>query len=228
MLKDNLEKIFNEIDGGNNLNEKITLVGATKFVPIEKINEAVALGLTVVAENKVQEFREKTDKIDKRAEQHFIGHLQSNKVKYLVGKVSLIQSVDTLPLAKEISDFAIKRGVTQNILLEVNIGEEPTKSGFSYGEVKAAVSEISALNGVKIKGLMAMLPNLPDDTLKAALSKKMRALYDELNKEGYGFTVLSVGMSADYNIAIKNGSNMIRLGSILFGQRNNGGNDGTV
>ena len=227
-MLENLDKVLKEIENGNDLGEKITLVGATKFVPVEIINQAIEKGLKVVAENKVQEFREKTDMLDKTAEQHFIGHLQKNKVKYLVGKVALIQSVDSLPLAEEISDFAVKRGVIQDILLEVNIGEEESKSGLFYEEVIPVAKAVSALKGVALKGLMAMLPNTDDEKLKISLCKKMRYLYDELKKEGFALTYLSVGMSEDYKTAIKNGSNMIRLGSLIFGQRNYGGNNGTV
>ena len=227
-MLENLDKVLKETETGNDLGEKITLVGATKFVPVETINAAIKKGLKVVAENKVQEFREKTDKLDKAAEQHFIGHLQKNKVKYLVGKVSLIQSVDTLSLAEEISALALKRGVVQDILLEVNIGEEETKSGLKYDEVISTAQAVSEMKGVRLKGLMAMLPVTDDEDLKAALCRKMRAAYDKLNEKGFALSYLSIGMSEDYKTAIKNGSNMIRLGSLIFGQRNYGGNNGTV
>ncbi|MBO4594975.1 MAG: alanine racemase, partial [Clostridia bacterium] len=151
-MLENLDKVLKEISVGNDLGEKITLVGATKFVPVETINAAIKKGLKIVAENKVQEFREKTDKLDKKAEQHFIGHLQKNKVKYLVGKVALIQSVDTLSLAEEISSLALKRGVVQDILLEVNIGEEESKSGLKYDEVISTAQAVSKLKGVRLKG----------------------------------------------------------------------------
>lgn len=227
-MLENLDNVLKEIEKGNNLGEKITLVGATKFVPVEIINEAIKRGLRIVAENKVQEFREKTDKLDDKAEQHFIGHLQKNKVKYLVGKVALIQSVDTLSLAEDISALAVKRGVTQDILLEVNIGEEESKSGLKYDEVFCVAEKVAELKGVKLKGLMAMLPATNDEKLKTALCRKIRSLYDELNRQGFALTYLSVGMSEDYKTAIKNGSNMIRLGSLIFGRRNYGGKDGIV
>ena len=130
MLKDNIQKVLNQISGGNNLNEEITLVGATKTVSADIINQAIKYGLKVVAENKVQEFREKTDLIV-GAEQHFIGHLQTNKVKYLVGKVALIHSVDSLHLASAIDERAKKINVVQPILAEINIGGELSKSGFN-------------------------------------------------------------------------------------------------
>ncbi len=218
MLDNNLKEILNLISKGNNLNEKITLVGATKTQSVDTINHAIDLGLKVVAENRVQEFIEKTDGL-KNCEQQFIGHLQTNKVKYLVGKVSLIQSVDSFHLAEAIDGQAKKKNLTQNILVEVNIGGELNKSGISPTNVKETILEISSLKNVKIKGLMAMLPKSDDETLLKNLCLKMREIYDKLNKEGFDLTYLSMGMSHDYKLAIQNGSNMIRLGSEIFGQR---------
>jgi len=218
MAFENLKQIFDEIKGGNNLGEKITLVGATKTVDVETVNLAIKEGLTVVAENKVQEFREKTEKIV-GAEQQFIGHLQTNKVKYLVGKISLIQSVDSIKLAKAISDESVKKGVVQNILIEINIGGEESKSGVSPEDAIETVKAISELPNVIVKGLMAMLPESDDQKYLATLCKKVRAIYDEI-KTFTPAEYLSVGMSGDYKIAIANGSNMIRVGSKIFGKRN--------
>lgn len=217
MLKENVEKILKEIENGNDRGEKITLVAATKTVPTEKINQAVSYGITAVAENRVQEFREKTDFIV-GAEQHFIGHLQTNKVKYLVGKVKLIHSVDSLKLAEEISRVATLRNVTQNVLAEINIGGELSKSGITPDTAEEFVNEISKLKGICVKGLMAMLPKSEDEKLLARLCLQMRAIYDKL-KESNSFEYLSLGMSGDYKIAVKNGSNTIRLGSAIFGKR---------
>lgn len=213
-----LKNIIEEISAGNNLGEKITLVGATKNVPFETINLAVENGLKVVAENKVQEFCEKTDKIV-GAEQQFIGHLQTNKVKYLVGKVTLIQSVDSLHLAEEISKFAVKRNVKQNILVEINVGGELSKSGFTPENATEAVKKLSELPNLKVMGLMTMLPKEAEIGTKEKLCLQMRAIYDILNKDGFNLSVLSMGMSKDYKIAIKCGSNMIRIGSLIFGER---------
>lgn len=222
MLKENLEKVLDEIKDGNNLGEPITLVGATKTMSVEVVNQAVELGLKVVAENRVQEFNLKHDKIV-GATQHFIGHLQTNKVKYLVGKVDLIQSVDSLRLASEIDRVAKNRNVVQDILVEINVGGELSKSGFDLDNALNAVKEISStFNNVCVKGLMAMLPHSDDKALLKDLCLKMRSVYDTLKNEGYDLTVLSVGMSSDYKIAIDNGSNMIRLGRTIFGERNYG------
>ena len=224
MLKENLEKVFSEISKGNNLGEPVTLVGATKMVDAEIINQAVALGLKVVAENKVQEFNLKHDKIV-GASQHFIGHLQTNKVKYLVGNVDVIQSVDTVHLASAIDVQAQKKGVIQDVLLEVNAGGEISKSGFSIEQVLDSAKEIANnYKSIKIKGLMAMLPHLDDQNELAKLCVKVRSLFDDLKQMGFDAQYLSMGMSNDYLTAINNGSNMIRLGSKIFGQRNYGEN----
>ena len=225
MLKDNVLKILGEIRGGNDRGEEITLVAATKTQSAETINAAIAAGVKVVAENKVQEFREKTELLSP-CRQHFIGHLQTNKVKYLVGKVELIHSVDSVNLAAAINEYAAKKGVKQDILIEINVGGETTKSGFAPQDAINAVKEISdKYKNVCVKGLMAMMPISDDKDYLAGLFDKMRALHDELKNEGYPFTLLSMGMSEDYKTAIAHGSNCIRLGTALFGKRNYGGNN---
>ena len=221
MLKENLEKVFEQIKNGNNLGEEITVVGATKTMPYQTVNQAVEFGLKVIAENKVSEFREKKDFV-KSGEWHFIGHLQTNKVKYLVGNVSLIHSVDSVRLANAISETAVKKGVIQDVLLQVNVSKEESKSGFFVEDIESALQEISALNGVKVKGLMTMLPLDVSEKQATAFFKEMRALYDGFKAQGYPFTNLSMGMSGDYLTAINNGSNTIRLGTAIFGKRNYG------
>ena len=224
MLKDNVQKVLNEISCGNNFGEKITLVAATKMQSAEIINDAISAGIKVVAENRVQEFKEKTDLLSP-CRQHFIGHLQTNKVKYVVGKVELIHSVDSFHLAAAINEFAAKAGVIQDILVEINAGGEESKSGFSLADAENSVKEIAeSLKNVRVKGLMAMMPLSGDIEYLATLFDKTRALYDTLKSEGYPLEYLSMGMSEDYKIAIAHGSNMIRLGTALFGKRNYGGN----
>lgn len=222
MLEQNLEQIFSTIKNGNNLGEEVILVGATKMVTPEIINQAIDLGLQYVAENKVNEFREKHDKIV-GARQHFIGHLQTNKVKYLVGQVELIHSVDSIHLAEAISNEAIKKHVVQDILVQVNIGKKEQKHGLLPHEIFEGVNIISSLPNLKIRGLMAMLPLTDDHTLLKSLCIEMRDFFDQLKEKGYQMDYLSVGMSADYKIAVQNGSNMIRLGSTIFGKREYGG-----
>ena len=218
MLKENLTEVFDKIKKGNNLGEKITLVGASKTMSVDVINQAVSFGLEVVAENRVQEFNQKHEFII-GAKQHFIGHLQTNKVKYLVGKVDLIHSVDSVRLANAINERAEKLGVIQDVLIEINVGGELSKSGFTPENVKMEIEQIHALPFVKIKGLMTMLPKSEDKIFLAALCKKTRDIFDELKNKGYDMQYLSMGMSNDYLIAIENGSNMIRLGRTIFGER---------
>ena len=219
MYKENLKNILEELSKGNNLGEEITLIGATKTMPPEVINEAIGLGLKVVAENRVQEFREKTDFIDKNARQDFIGHLQTNKVKYLVGKVDIIHSVDSVKLAETISERAIKLNVKQKVLLEINIGGELSKSGFSKENAFDYATSLSKMEGIELVGIMAMLPKSDNEGYLASLCIEVRNIYDRLIKSGLNLKVLSMGMSGDYKIAIKNGSNTVRLGSIIFGKR---------
>ena len=219
MLEENLAKILDFIKDGNPYGEKITLVGATKTVDADTINKAVESGLKVVAENKVKEFREKTALI-KGAEQQFIGHLQTNKVKYLVGNVSLIQSVDSLRLIEEIDACAKKRGIVQNVLAEINVGGEMSKSGFEFSTAENSLKCLSAYKNVRVLGIMAMLPQTDDKDLLYSLCKKTRALYDDMKKQGFDYRILSMGMTEDYPVAVECGSNMIRIGSGIFGKRN--------
>lgn len=222
MLKQNVEKILNQIKNGNNLGEEITLIAATKTVSPDTINQSVEYGIKVVAENKVSEFREKHALI-KGASQHFIGHLQTNKVKYLVGNVSLIHSVDSIHLAQAISEQAQKKNVTQDILVQINIGKEEQKGGLYPEQAIEGVKQIASMQGLNVRGIMAMLPLSDDQLLLKNLCLKMREFFDKLKLDGLDMKYLSVGMSADYKIAIANGSNMIRLGSSIYGKRNYGG-----
>ena len=217
MIKNNVQNILNEIKKGNNLGEQVTLVGATKFVSVDNINEAILAGLKDIGENKAQEFRDKFDSVIKPVNYHFFGRLQKNKIKYLIGKVYLIHSVDSIDLLDEINTQSSKAGVITNVLLEVNLGEEQ-KGGFPLDDSAKILESIENFESVKVKGLMAMLPLSNEETLLKNLAKQVRKTYDE-NKEKYGFTYLSMGMSNDYKLAIENGSNMIRVGSKIFGAR---------
>lgn len=217
MISKNLQAILNEISLGNDRGEKITLVGATKFVPVEIINEAISLGLTDIGENRAQEFKDKFPLV-LPVNYHFIGTLQTNKIKYLIGKTSLIESVSRKELIDEISHQSVNKNVTTNILIQVNIGNEENKHGYTLDEVNSAVSYASSMPNLKVLGLMAMLPESDDQDLLASLFDLMRSKYDEL-KDVYNFKYLSMGMSGDYKLAIKHGSNMIRVGSAIFGKR---------
>ena len=224
MLKDNIKNILSYIKNGNVFGEKITVVGASKTMPVNVINDAISFGLTTLAENKVNEFLEKKDLVS-GATWHFIGHLQSNKAKHIVGSVSLIHSVDTIKLAEVINKLALNKGLVQDILLEVNVSKEESKSGFYLEDLNSSLSYVSTLEGVKVKGLMTMLPLAASNEEQINYFTKMRETYDTY-KEKYNFTTLSMGMSNDYENAIKCGSNTIRLGTKIFGKRNYGEDNG--
>lgn len=213
-----IEKLLESLPKTNPFGEKVTLVAAVKLQTPEDINRAIKAGITDIGDNHVQEFKDKFDLIEGNPRRHFIGHLQTNKIKYLVGKVDLYHSVDRLPLAAELSARSEKAGVTSDILLQINIGDEETKGGFSYGDAEEAYRRIKALPALRIKGLMAMLPLSEDEEMLSALARKMRGLYDRLKDENFEY--LSMGMSGDYELCINAGSNLIRLGTAIFGERN--------
>ena len=219
MLKENIDNILKELNVGNNYNEKINLVAATKTIDYETINEAVSYGITDIGENKVNEFKEKYDLIS-GANRHFIGHLQTNKVKYLIGKTFLIHSVDRLELAEEISKRSKNADLITDILIQINIGKEQSKGGFYIEEAENAYKKVKDLDNIKIKGLMAMLPLSQDKQYLENLCLQMRKLYDKIKTTDKNIEYLSMGMSGDYKTAIKCGSNMVRLGSSIFGLRN--------
>ncbi len=218
MVEKNLRSVLEEIKNGNPYGEKVTLVGATKFVPVDVINKAITAGLNDVAENRAQEFKDKYPLVTQPVNYHFIGSLQKNKVKYLVGKCHLIHSVDSLSLLEEISRQAVNKCVCQDVLLEVNMGVEEQKHGFDLCELKSVLSYSKNVKGVRVKGLMAMLPESQDQDFLFSLATKLRKVYDDFRKE-YNFEHLSLGMSGDYLLCVKAGSNMIRVGSKIFGKR---------
>lgn len=219
LIKENVAKIKAELAAGNPFGEQVLLVAATKMQTAEAINEAIVAGVDAVAENKVQEFRDKTDLLAP-CPQHFIGHLQTNKVKYLVGKIDLFHSCDRMELAVELDKVSLRRGVVSDVLLQINIGDEQTKGGFAFAEAREAYEAVKQMSGLCVRGLMAMLPATDDEEVLKGLAKKMRALYDEIRVNDACITYLSMGMSGDYKLCVECGSNMIRVGSTIFGARN--------
>ena len=217
-ITENVTRIKKEIEKGNPFGERVMLVGATKTQTVDAINEAITAGLDAVAENKPQEFRDKNDYI-LPCTRHFIGHLQTNKVKYLVGKVELFHSCDRDDLADEIAKLSVKKGVVSNVLVQINIGKELTKGGYAYDDAEKVVARLNETDGLHVQGLMAMLPDTDDERLLRSLAKKMRALFEKLKVRHTDFIYLSMGMSGDYKLCIEEGSNMIRLGSTIFGAR---------
>lgn len=214
----NVRRIKEELAKGNPFGEKVTLVAATKMQTAEAINTAIFAGVDAVAENKAQEFRDKNALIDE-CPRHFIGHLQTNKLKYIIGKVELIHSCDRDELALEIARLSKQKGVVSSVLVQINVGEEESKGGYAYDDAKSAIAKLSMQDGLKVKGLMAMLPETDDETLLRALARKMRRLFDELKKDYADMEYLSMGMSGDYKLCVEEGSNMIRVGSTIFGAR---------
>jgi pyridoxal phosphate enzyme (YggS family) len=188
-------------------------MAVTKTVSAERVNIAIEAGITLLGENRVQEFLSKTD-FYKPAEVHFIGSLQSNKVRQIVGKVGCIQSVDSEKLAREISVQSKKTGTVTDVLVEVNVGKEESKSGVFADNTDGLIRIIKELEGVRFCGLMAIPPPGADEALYAEL----QTLYERV-KSNFGGDTLSVGMSDDYETAIKYGSNLVRIGSGIFGRR---------
>lgn len=218
MLKENLQKFLKEIETGNNLGEKITLVGATKFVDIERVNSAIDLGLTHIGENRAQEFRDKFS-LYHPCVKHFIGTLQENKLKYVVGKADIIDSVSSIGLAQAIEKKAEQLKIVQKVMIEINAGDEESKTGIGLNGAKALYKSIIEQKHLELVGIMAMLPISDNEEVLAIACKNVREFYDEIKAQTPTVQYLSIGMSSDYKIAIENGSNMIRIGSALFGKR---------
>ena len=221
----NYQKVLERLEiaaekSGRDKNE-ITLLAATKTVDADTINYAIEKGITHIGENRVQELLSKHGLLNP-AHSHFIGHLQTNKVKDIIDKVEMIESVDSLKLAKEISKQAVKHGVTMNVLLEVNIGGEESKSGFTPEEVEKAVEEAAKLPAIRVKGLMAIPPatDLPEESRK--YFRKMYKLFIDIQGktiDNSNMSVLSMGMSNDFDIAAQEGATLVRVGTSLFGRR---------
>lgn len=206
------------MQAGNCFGEPVTLVAATKTRTAEEINRAISAGVAHIGENKVQEFMQKFDTVQ-GAYRHFIGHLQTNKVKYLIGKTYLIHSVDRDELADEIAKRSRAQNAASNILIQINIGNEETKGGYPLTEGLRAYEKLSRTEGLKVCGFMAMLPASQDIPLLARLCDEMRALYDAARERDPAVRYLSMGMSGDWELCLAHGSNMIRLGTAIFGER---------
>ena len=212
-----------ELYKGNPYGERVVLVAATKTQSPENINAAITAGVDAVAENKPQEFRDKNENI-LPCPRHFIGHLQTNKIKYLLGKIELYHSCDREELAAELARQSVAKGLVSNVLIQINIGAEETKGGFSYENAEDIFRRLSAVNGLKIKGFMAMLPDSDDEEFLRGLARKMRRLFEWAKTQSSDVEYLSMGMSGDYKLCVEEGSNVVRLGSTIFGRRDYGAN----
>ena len=220
-IKQRVQELQLELSKGNPFGEKVLLVAATKMQTAESINEAILAGVDAVAENKPQEFRDKNEAL-LPCPRHFIGHLQTNKIKYLIGKVELFHSCDRDDLVDALAKASLQRGLTTNILIQINIGDEESKGGYSYENAEETFQRISAMDGLKVKGFMAMLPESDDEELLRQLTRKMRRLFDWAKTQSKDVEYLSMGMSGDYKLCVEEGSNVVRVGSTIFGKRDYG------
>lgn len=225
-IKGNLEKVEKNINQAclevNRNRSDIKLIAVSKTKPISMLEEAYNCGIRDFGENKVQEIMEKYPALPKDIRWHMIGHLQTNKVKYIVDKVCLIHSVDSIKLANEISKEALKKNIKVDILLEVNVGNEATKYGFKMSEVKEAYETISKLPAIEIKGLMTVAPIVNDAVENAPIFRNLKKLLVDINSQKTDnkyMEILSMGMTDDYVVAIKEGATMVRVGTGIFGQR---------
>ena len=227
MLKEQLKEVERRIqaacDRAGRKREEVTLIAVSKTKPVSMIEETYQLGIHVYGENKVQELTEKYEILPKDIEWHMIGHLQTNKVKYIVVKTALIHSVDSLKLAETIEKEAAKKNCIQDILVEVNVAQEESKFGLKVDEVIPFIEKISQFQHICVKGQMTIAPFVenPDDT-RPVFANLHKLSVDIMNKniDNVNVSILSMGMTNDYEVAIEEGATMVRVGTGIFGARN--------
>ena len=211
MIKDNLHQI------NRKLPSDVTLVAVSKFHPVERLMEAYNAGQRVFAESRPQELAAKVPQMPADVQWHFIGHLQTNKLKLVLPYVSLVQSVDSLHLLQAISTWAVANGKVIDVLLELHLGTEQTKQGFSEDEI---LDIPAPMKGVRIRGLMGMASNTEDMAQVEGEFARIEALYERIKASGMeGFDTLSIGMSGDWPLAVQHGATMVRIGTDIFGPR---------
>jgi len=225
-IKENIEVVESRIaqacERSGRKREEVLLLAVSKTIDVPRIKEAVECGLTSLGENKVQEIMDKYEPMGEGVKWHLIGHLQTNKVKYIIDKVELIHSVDSLKLAEEINKRASAKGVVADILLEVNIAEEDSKFGIKKEECEDRVREISKLPNIKIRGLMTVAPFVENAEENRPYFRQMKQLLVDINNkkiDNVNMDILSMGMTGDYEVAIEEGSNIVRVGTGIFGAR---------
>lgn len=227
MIKENLTQIQNEINKtclscGRNP-EDVTLIAVSKTKPVSAVLEAIECGMCDFGENKVQELCDKIEAVPDHVRWHLIGHLQTNKVKYIIGKTFLIHSVDSMRLAQKIQDEAAKKQADVDILIQVNVANEATKFGFTIEEAPKAIEEIAKFPNVHIKGLMTIAPFSETGAENRQIFRKLRQLSVDIsdkNIDNVNMSVLSMGMSHDFTTAIEEGATYVRVGTNIFGERN--------
>ena len=203
--------------------EEVTLIAVSKTKPVETLQEAYDLGVRIFGENKVQELTAKYEALPKDIHWHMIGHLQTNKVKYIIDKAELIHSVDSLKLAETIEKEAAKHDLIADILVEVNVAEEESKFGMKMEEVIPFVEKVSAFPHVRVRGLMTIAPFVEDPEENRSIFADLHKLYIDIKKKNHDndtVSVLSMGMTNDYEVAIEEGATMVRVGTGIFGARN--------
>lgn len=203
--------------------EDVTLIAVSKTKPISMIQELLPLGVRDFGENKVQELTEKEELLPKDIRWHMIGHLQRNKVKYVVGKACMIHSVDSLRLAEEISKEALKKQISVPILVEVNVAGEESKFGVSVQEAPSLIEQICCLPGLQVKGLMTIAPYVEDPEENRIVFRNLRKLSVDIREKNFDnvtMDILSMGMTGDYEVAIEEGATHVRVGTGIFGERN--------
>ena len=201
---------------------EVKLIAVSKTFPAEAVREAYGLGQRLFGENRAQELTEKQPVLPKDIEWHFIGRLQRNKVKYIIDKVAMIHSVDSLDLAKEISRQSLLKNMEMQALVQVNLGGEDSKAGFGAEELRSGLQGIAGLPGLRIRGLMTIGPYYEEPEDARPLFKKMKALKEEAASwaiPGVEMRYLSMGMSHDFTVAIEEGADFVRVGTAIFGQR---------
>ena len=227
MLKDQLQEVEKRIqaacDRAGRKREEVTLIAVSKTKPVETLQEAYDLGVRIFGENKVQELTAKYEALPKDIHWHMIGHLQTNKVKYIIDKAELIHSVDSLKLAETIEKEAAKHDLIADILVEVNVAEEESKFGMKMEEVIPFVEKVSAFPHVRVRGLMTIAPFVEDPEENRSIFADLHKLYIHIKKKNHDndtVSVLSMGMTNDYEVAIEEGATMVRVGTGIFGARN--------
>ena len=221
-LKNVEEKICEACRRANRNREDVTLIAVSKTKPVSMLHEVYTEGIRCFGENKVQELTEKYDQLPEDVRWHMIGHLQRNKVKYIVDKVELIHSVDSIRLAETIEQEAAKKNVIANILIEVNVAEEDSKFGVKADEVLQIVQKIAKFPHVCIKGLMTIAPYVENPEENRNVFARLQKLYVEIaekNIDNVSVEILSMGMTNDYEVAIEEGATMVRVGTGIFGER---------
>ena len=227
MLQENLSAVENEIqkacERAGRSRDEVTLIAVSKTKPVSTLQEAYNLGVRIFGENKVQELSDKYEELPKDIHWHMIGHLQRNKIKYIVDKVDLIHSVDSVRLAEAIDKEAAKKGVKANILIEVNVAREESKFGLMPEDVDSFIDQVSNYQNICVKGLMTIAPFVENPEENRPIFAGLRKLSVDIAKkkvDNINMSILSMGMTNDYQIAIEEGATMVRVGTGIFGARN--------